>query len=73
MALKPDWNELPTHFVSSERTGILGIVLHDTAVTGTQNDTLYLQNPTDGLKVSVDFTVERDGSIWKLNPPFGGY
>lgn len=45
-----------------------GICLHDTAGSGTHNDTLYLAHPGDGRVVSVDFTVERDGSIYQLNP-----
>lgn len=45
-----------------------GICLHDTAGSGTHNDTLYLAHPSDGRSVSVDFTVERDGSIYQLNP-----
>lgn len=47
---------------------VRGIILHDTAGSGTHNDTKYLANPGDGRKVSVDFTVERDGSIYQLNP-----
>ncbi len=47
---------------------VVGIILHDTAGSGTHNDTKYLANPGDGRKVSVDFTVERDGSVWQLNP-----
>lgn len=47
---------------------IQGVVLHDTAGSGTHNDTKYLANPSDGRVVSVDLTVERDGSIWQLNP-----
>lgn len=47
---------------------VKGIILHDTAGSGTHNDTKYLANPGDGRNVSVDFTVERDGSIWQLNP-----
>jgi len=47
---------------------ICGVILHDTAGSGTHNDTKYLANPSDGRTVSVDFTVERDGSIWQLNP-----
>ena len=47
---------------------IVGVVLHDTAGAGTHNDTRYLSDPSDGRTVSVDFTVERDGSIWQLNP-----
>lgn len=70
---QPIWTELKATYIKSGRTGILGIVLHDTAGNGTHNDTLYLQNPKDGRKVSVDFTVERDGSIWKLNPDLPKY
>lgn len=47
---------------------IAGICLHDTAGTGTHNDTLYLANPGDGRIVSVDYTVERNGDIYELNP-----
>lgn len=47
---------------------VAGICLHDTAGSGTHNDTLYLANPGDGRKVSVDFTVERDGTVYQLNP-----
>lgn len=43
------------------------VVLHDTANVGTHAETLYLASKND-RGVSVDFTVERDGSIWKLNP-----
>jgi N-acetyl-anhydromuramyl-L-alanine amidase AmpD len=68
-AKRPDWNEsLEARFINPGRKGVLGIVLHDTSGNGTHGDTIYLANPTDGRKVSVDFTVERDGSIWKLNP-----
>lgn len=46
-----------------------GIILHDTAGSGGHGDTLYLADPSgDGRKVSVDFTVERDGTIYQLNP-----
>lgn len=65
---QPVWTELKAKHIRDGRPGILGIVLHDTAGSGTHNDTLYLANPSDGRKVSVDFTVERNGSIWKLNP-----
>jgi N-acetylmuramoyl-L-alanine amidase CwlA len=65
---QPAWTELRAKFIIPGRTKIQGVVLHDTAGSGTHNDTLYLANPGDGRKVSVDFTVERDGSIWKLNP-----
>lgn len=50
-----------------------GICLHDTAGTGTHNDTLYLSNPGDGRAVSVDFTIERDGTIFQLNPDIDLY
>lgn len=50
------------------RPFIGGICLHDTAGSGTHNDTLYLANPGDGRKVSVDYTVERNGDIYQLNP-----
>lgn len=50
------------------RPFIGGICLHDTAGSGSHNDTLYLAHPGDGRAVSVDFTVERDGSIFQLNP-----
>ena len=50
------------------RPFIGGICLHDTAGAGTHNDTLYLANPGDGRKVSVDYTVERNGDIYQLNP-----
>lgn len=69
---KPSWHELPARWINSGRTGILGIVLHDTAGAGTHNDTIYLQEGGEP-KVSVDFTVERDGSIWKLNPDLPRY
>ncbi|MDQ3132358.1 MAG: N-acetylmuramoyl-L-alanine amidase [Acidobacteriota bacterium] len=64
----PVWNELNARYISNRNRKIAGIVLHDTAGAGTHNDTLYLVNPGVKPKVSVDFTVERDGSIWKLNP-----
>ncbi|HGN0599483.1 TPA: N-acetylmuramoyl-L-alanine amidase [Pseudomonas aeruginosa] len=70
---KPAWNELIAKYINSGRTGILGIVLHDTAGSGTHGDTEYLSNPKDGRKVSADFTVECDGSIWKLNPDLQKY
>ncbi|MBY5835623.1 N-acetylmuramoyl-L-alanine amidase (plasmid) [Rhizobium leguminosarum] len=65
---RPAWQELTARYLNVRTTPVLGIVLHDTAGSGTHNDTIYLSNPQDGRKVSVDFTVERDGSIWKLNP-----
>jgi N-acetyl-anhydromuramyl-L-alanine amidase AmpD len=65
---QPAWTELRAKFLNKRTSPIQGIVLHDTAGTGTHNDTLYLTDPQDGRKVSVDFTVEKDGSIFKLNP-----
>jgi N-acetyl-anhydromuramyl-L-alanine amidase AmpD len=70
---QPVWTELAARYINPGRTGILGIVIHDTAGAGTHDDTLYLHNPQDGRKVSVDFTVERDGSVWKLNPDLPKY
>ena len=64
----PVFYNLNAKYLKPNRKGLLGIVLHDTAGSGTHGDTLYLANPTDGRVVSVDFTVERDGLIWKLNP-----
>jgi len=52
---------------------VAGVCLHDTAGTGLHNDTLYLANPGDGRSVSVDFTVERDGTIYQLNPDLSQY
>jgi N-acetyl-anhydromuramyl-L-alanine amidase AmpD len=73
-AAKPSWHdELPAKFLNRRSSPIQGIVLHDTAGSGTHNDTRYLANPEDGRKVSVDFTVEKDGSIWKLNPDLQSY
>jgi N-acetyl-anhydromuramyl-L-alanine amidase AmpD len=65
---QPNWTSTDARYLNDRATPVLGIVLHDTAGAGTHNDTLYLTNPQDGRRVSVDFTVERDGSIWKLNP-----
>jgi len=65
---QPVWTELQAKYIRDGRPSVVGIVLHDTAGSGTHSDTLYLANPGDGRKVSVDFTVERNGSVWKLNP-----
>jgi N-acetyl-anhydromuramyl-L-alanine amidase AmpD len=46
----------------------VGIVLHDTAGSGTIGDVRYLADPSDGRSVSVDFVVTRDGGIYQLNP-----
>jgi N-acetyl-anhydromuramyl-L-alanine amidase AmpD len=70
---QPQWNELQAHYLAKRTGKVQGIVLHDTAGSGTHNDTLYLAHPGDERKVSVDFTVERDGSIWKLNPQLALY
>jgi N-acetylmuramoyl-L-alanine amidase CwlA len=70
---QPTWTELKAKNIKPGRTKVLGVVLHDTAGSGKHNDTLYLANPGDGRPVSVDFTVERDGSIWKLNPDLAKY
>jgi N-acetylmuramoyl-L-alanine amidase/Mannosyl-glycoprotein endo-beta-N-acetylglucosaminidase len=68
MPAQPPWNELRAKFLNKRTGPIQGIVLHDTAGNGGHGDTVYLSNPGDGRPVSVDFTVEKDGSIWKLNP-----
>lgn len=52
---------------------IKGIVLHETSLSGTHSDTQYLANPSDGRQVSCDFTVEKDGAIYQLNPNLQGY
>jgi Mannosyl-glycoprotein endo-beta-N-acetylglucosaminidase len=65
---QPVWTQLRAKFLNKRTSPIQGIVLHDTAGNGTHGDTLYLNDPQDGRKVSVDFTVEKDGSIFKLNP-----
>lgn len=68
--LQPKWNTTLQAKYRGKRQGtpVSLIVLHDTAGSGKHNDTVYLSNPMDGRGVSVDFTVERDGSVWKLNP-----
>lgn len=72
--IKPHWQELRAkHIRAKKGRKVVGIILHDTAGGGKHNDTLYLANPGDGRKVSADFTVERDGSIWKLNPDLDNY
>lgn len=58
---------------SARRQPIKGIVLHDTFGSGTHNDTKYLANPGDGRQVSCDFTVEKDGAIYQLNPDLKKY
>ena len=54
--------------VGSGSREVLGIVLHDTAGSGTLNDVKYLAKPGDGRKVSVDFCVTRDGGVFQLSP-----
>lgn len=71
--LQPILNHLRAKHLVPRMKPIVGIILHDTAGSGSHNDTLYLANPGDGRKVSCDFTVERDGSIWKLNPDLNRY
>lgn len=68
LAAQPPWHNITARHLRPRRRTIQGIMLHDTAGSGTHNDTRYLVNPGDGRVVSADFTVERDGSIWKLNP-----
>lgn len=55
------------HLSNGARTPV-GIVLHDTAGSGTINDVKYLANPGDGRVVSVDFVITRDGGIYQLSP-----
>ncbi|WP_128546588.1 N-acetylmuramoyl-L-alanine amidase [Larkinella soli] len=70
---QPMWTVLPALYLRTRSRPILGIVLHDTAGSGTHDDTLHLARPDDGRAVSADFTVERDGRIWNLNPDLTGY
>jgi LysM repeat protein len=65
---KPAVGRSTARLVKNGRVFIAGVCLHDTAGSGTHNDTLYLANPGDGRAVSCDFTVERDGEIYQLNP-----
>lgn len=55
------------HLGTGKRT-VKGIILHDTAGNGGPGDVKYLANPSDGRRVSCDFAVTRDGSIYQLNP-----
>lgn len=70
---QPAWTTLRARHLRRRTSKIQGIVLHDTDGRGTHHDTLYLARPSDGRRVSADFTVERDGSIWKLNPSLSRY
>lgn len=60
--------QLPARHRGKGQRKVVGIVLHDTYGTGTHRDTQYLANPGDGRVVSCDFTVEKDGTIYQLNP-----
>ena len=44
------------------------IVLHDTAGSGTSNDAKYLANDPEHRGVSVDFCIDKTGTVWQLNP-----
>ena len=51
------------------RTGkVEFIVLHDTAGSGTENDAKYLANDPERRGISVDFCIDKSGTIWQLNP-----
>ena len=67
MALNIKRDYTATHMSNGARTPV-GIVLHDTAGSGTLNDVKYLSNPSDGRVVSADFVITRDGAIYQLNP-----
>lgn len=55
------------------KRAIQGIILHDTAGSGTHGDTKYLATDPENRKIGVDFTVERDGTIYQLNPDLEMY
>lgn len=66
---QPDWINLPAKHTSPRNAPVRLVVLHRTCGAGNHNDTLYLAGEQgDGRRVSVDFTVERNGAIYKLNP-----
>lgn len=44
------------------------IVLHDTAGSGTANDAKYLANDPERRGISVDFCIDKEGTIFQLNP-----
>ncbi|HET9710925.1 MAG TPA: peptidoglycan recognition family protein [Pyrinomonadaceae bacterium] len=69
----PQWRELCAKHIREGRQPIVGVVLHDTVGRGTHRDTRYLVNPNQGREISADFSVERDGSVWKLNPDLNRY
>lgn len=47
---------------------VRGIVLHDTAGSGTIGDANYLADDPEHRGVSVDFVILKDGSVYQLNP-----
>lgn len=47
---------------------VRGIVLHDTAGSGTVGDVHYLATDPEHRGISVDYVVTRDGTAWQLNP-----
>lgn len=55
------------------RPKVDGIILHDTAGSGTDSDARYLANDPENRGVSVDFVVLRNGTIFKLNPDLTRY
>lgn len=60
-------------YKSGKRPTVEGIVLHDTAGSGTKGDAEYLAHDPEHRGVSVDFVVLRDGTIYKLNPDLTAY
>lgn len=52
---------------------VRGIVLHDTAGSGTSGDAKYLANDPEERGVSVDFCITKDGTIYQLNPDMVKY
>lgn len=60
-------------YKSGKRPTVKGIVLHDTAGSGTLGDAKYLANDPENRGVSVDFVILRDGEIYKLNPDLTRY
>lgn len=60
-------------YKSGIRPLVRAIVLHDTAGSGTIGDAKYLANDPENRKVSVDFVILRDGTIYQLNPDLTKY
>lgn len=52
---------------------IAGIILHDTAGNGGHGDTQYLANDPERRGISVDYAIERDGTVYQLNPDLDRY